>query len=142
MDKADIVAHVKVGSAALKARGVGKKLKLMPVPLIAWNDFCIIEEDDPEIETSTKTGITEGVAKLLESQKLFLPEMTDGFADKFQGKGILVAVGNKVKSPLKAGYRVMFAPLAGLRWELGKRKMVTVREDDIQAVLADAKDRD
>lgn len=104
--------------------------------LMALNDIVIIEEDQIRLEQDDRSGLTKDVIKALESSKLVLPEIADGFADKFPFTGKVIVVGENCKK-IKVGNHVMFPRLGGMRWQMNGKQMINIKEDDIHALIHD-----
>lgn len=102
--------------------------------LRALNDFCIIEEDPIELTADDSSGLTADVIDSLKSGKLVLPEIAEGFADKYPFRGRVIAAGPQVKE-VALGDRVIFPRLGGMRWKRGNKQYINIRSCDLHAVI-------
>lgn len=112
------------------------KKEKSPFGLRAVNDYYIIEEESIELTVDKKSGLTQDVIDALESKRIVLPEISEGFADKFPFRGKVVSKGDKTKyEEIQPGTRVMFARLGGMRWNIGDKQYVNLKESDLHAII-------
>lgn len=104
--------------------------------LKAINDILIIEEDPITLERDDRSGLTPDVISALKSNRLVLPEISAGFADKFPFTGTVISRGVDCKiADITVGTHVMFPRLGGMRWQKDGKQFINISERDIHAIL-------
>lgn len=104
--------------------------------LRALNDYYIIEEEAIELTVDKQSGLTQDVIDAIETKRIVLPEIASGFADKFPFRGVIVSKGDRTKyEEIQPGTRVMFARLGGMRWNIGDKQYVNIKEADLHAIV-------
>lgn len=112
------------------------KEKLRGVGLKALNDILIIEEDPVGLERDDRSGLTPDVIEALKSERLVLPDIATGFADKFPYTGTVISRGTECKIPdIEVGTRIMFPRLGGMRWQKDGKQFINISERDVHAIL-------
>lgn len=112
-----------------------KKEKSPKFGLQAINDIVIIEEDVLRLQQDDRSGLTKDVITALKESRLILPDIAEGFADKFPFTGKVVSKGDTCKrKEINIGTHVMFPRLGGMRWQHDGKQMINIKEDDIHAI--------
>lgn len=113
-----------------------KKVKLQKYNLKAINDIVIIEEEPLTLQQDDRSGLTKDVISAIKESRLILPDIAQGFADKFPFIGKVIAKGELCKiKQMKVGSRVMFPRLGGMRYEMDGKQYINIKEDDIHAIF-------
>lgn len=123
-------AEVSLKSRKKEAVSTGLKYTLK-----ALNDFYIVEEEPIELTNDRDSGLTKDVVDSLKSGLLVLPDSAEYFANKFPFRGRVIAKGDRTRYDIPIGTRVMFARLGGQRWQDGDKQYLTLREQDIHAII-------
>lgn len=112
-------------------KGTSKKSGLR-----ATNDIVIIEEDPIGLEIDDRSGLTKDVVEAIKSSKLYIPETTEYYANKFPFTGKVVSKGHLCKiENIQIGTHVMFPRMGGMRWQKDGKQMINIKEEDIHAII-------
>lgn len=118
----------KLSKSSSKVTKIGIKFK-------AINDMMIILEDPIDMIPDQESGLNSNVTAALKAGTLVLPEKYESFAEKFPCRGEVVSIGDKCKSEVKLGDRVIFARMGCQRLKVGEKIHVVIREMDVHAIL-------